>query len=368
MAYMRAKGTPFRLRVLVAGAGGYLGGRLVAELAGRPGVEVTGLVRSRRPWLGCEQVVADLARDDLARDDLARDDPARDDLARDDPARDDPARDDLAGALDGIGTVVHLAGLSETVAAAEPERAVAETIAVTQRLAAAARAAGVRRIVYLSTVHVYGARTEAGTRLTEDLRPEPRQPYAIARLASEHVLAAEAARSAGHLDVVTLRLTNAVGAPADPGVDRWTLVANDLARQAVSTGRMTLRTPGDQHRDFVALSDAVRITAECCAADGGGARVPPGTYNLGSGRALRVRDLAGLVGDAVESATGDRPVLDAPAAGGAVPAPVVVAVDRLAGLGLAASRPIEEAVAETVRFCLDHRGRLGAGAGATGGS
>ena len=79
--------------------------------------------------------------------------------------------------------------------------------------------------------------------LTEDLRPEPRSSYAISRLASEHVAATLAG---GAADVVVLRLTNSVGAPVDPAVDRWTLVTNDLCRQGALTGRLELRSSGVQ--------------------------------------------------------------------------------------------------------------------------
>ena len=86
----------------------------------------------------------------------------------------------------------------------------------------------VKRLVYMSTVHVYGERMTGGATLTEDMRPEPRAPYAIARLASEHLAAALSRKG---IEVVVLRLTNSMGAPAHPAVDRWTLVANDLCRQ-----------------------------------------------------------------------------------------------------------------------------------------
>ncbi len=56
----------------------------------------------------------------------------------------------------------------------------------TERLVEAIAAAGVRRLVYMSTMHVYGERIQGGAVLTEDMRPEPRATYAIARLASEH--------------------------------------------------------------------------------------------------------------------------------------------------------------------------------------
>ena len=153
-----------------------------------------------------------------------------------------------------------------------------------------------------------------------------------------------------------LRLTNAVGAPDDPRVDRWTLVANDLCRQGALTGRLELRSSGVQWRDFVALHDV-------CSIVGSASRVaqpvlPPGTYNLGSGTPTTVRDLAGMVQDAFEHATGTRPDLVAPAPEADRPQPYRVSVESAARHGLRAMTPLEEAVEETVRFCLEHREEL----------
>src|SRR5205085_1729863 len=119
-----------------------------------------------------------------------------------------------------------------------------------ERLAEGCASSGVGRLVYLSTMHVYGARIVPGATLTEDMRPEPRSAYGISRLASEHVAASLAA---GAYELVVLRLTNSVGAPYDPGVDRWTLVANDLCRQGAQAGQLELRSSGMQWRDFVPL-------------------------------------------------------------------------------------------------------------------
>ena len=161
----------------------------------------------------------------------------------------------------GAGAVVHLAGEDEVTAAREPERALGGTLLAAQRLAAACRAAAVPRLVYLSTVHVYGARMTPGAVLDEQLRAEPRSAYAISRLACEHALAAALAPDT---ELVVLRLTNSVGAPADAAVDRWSLVVNDLAREGAREGTLTLRSDGSQWRDFVALTDVcATITAAC---------------------------------------------------------------------------------------------------------
>jgi UDP-glucose 4-epimerase len=301
--------------VVVTGAGGYLGGRVVSHLAYTGDRRVRAASRRPAPWLPFSVDVLDLAADNARLTELCS----------------------------GADVVVHLAGANETVAAEQPDRALADTTAAARRVAEACTTAGVGRLVYVSTVHVYGRALVPGTTVTEDAIPAPRSPYAVARLASEHLV------TAAVCDTVVLRLTNGVGRPVAPGVERWSLVANDLCRQAATTGTLRLRTDGMQWRDFIALADVCRIVAAALEPN----TVPAGTYNLGSGNPLTVRDLAELVQNAVESATGMRPVLYSPAPTAPPDQPYAVATDRLAALGLMAEVPIEHAIDETVRFCLD---------------
>ena len=251
----------------------------------------------------------------------------------------------ITEALRDVGTVVHLAGENEVVAATEPDRALTATIMATRHFAAAAAAAGVERVVYASTVHVYGTRLQPGADVDEETAPQPTSEYAIARLASEHLLSA---LTASGIDVLAMRLTNVVGAPLDVSVDRWTLVTNDLCRQAVTTGRLRLKSSGHQYRDFVAASDVEDLLA---ATTNGS--IPAGTYNVGSGQPTTIRELAGIVQDRMEARTGTRPPLDAPPLpDGPTPPPYHVIVDRVRGAGPAMATPLPAAVDETVAFCL----------------
>ena len=138
-------------------------------------------------------------------------------------------------------------------------------------------------------------------------------------------------------------------------VNRWTLVSNDLCRQAVRDGKLVLRSSGLQWRDFVALADVRDTVVAAC--DHGGA-LPPGTYNLGSGAPMTVLELAEQVQAAVERCTDSRPPLQAPEHTGPVPRAYTVSVDRLADHGLQATTPISDAVEETVRFCIEHKEEL----------
>ena len=313
-------------KVVVTGAAGYIGGRLVSRF-GESGWDVHAVVREPAERLHVAQSACDLAQ----------------------PG----AREILAEACRGADTVVHLAGDSELRAAAAPAEALARTVVATERLSEACAAAGVSRVVYMSTVHVYGDRILPGARLSEDMRVEPRSVYAISRLASEHVAASLAA---GHYELVILRLTNSVGAPSHPSVDRWSLVANDLCRQGTREGMLTLRSSGAQWRDFVPLADVCEGIVR--ASHTGAGAVPAATYNLASGCPRTVRGLAELVQDAFQRETGTRPPLEAPDPEPDPPSPYTVATERAAAAGVQARGSLEDAIAETVRFCLSHREEL----------
>lgn len=308
-------------KVLVTGAAGYVGARLARTLA-RDGVHVRALVRRRLPWLEIDDVVA---------------------------AELDDASEALSAACAGVDAVVHLAAPNEAVAACHPEGAFTETALGARRMVMAAAAAGVPRFVYVSTVHVYGAAAFEGAVLGEDVVPRPRDAYAVARLAGEHLTS-----TVDGVDTVVVRLTNCVGAPAHPSVERWTLVVNDLCRQGAVRGHLRLRTHGLQWRDFLSMEDACRLLAACTARE----RVPAGTYNLGSGQPTTVRELAEMVRDAFEELTDRRPPLDAPDPPDEPPKPHFVDIGRLAALGLRATGDLRSAVAETAQFCQQHRDEL----------
>lgn len=308
--------------MLVTGASGYVGGRLVAALAGQPGIGVRALTRKPTAFpAGVQVMQADLLG----------------------------PPETLLAACQGVDAIVHLAGPNEVHAAADPDGTLAATVAGTRRVALAAAESGVRRLVYVSTVHVYGAALTEDALINEERLPAPRHPYALARLAAEF-----AAASQPGLDLVVLRLTNSVGAPSQPDVDRWTLVANDLCRQVALTGVLRLATSGVQWRDFVALADVCRIVAGCLEP----ASPPAGTYNLGAGVSMTIRQLAGLVQDAYEARGQPRPPLLAPDATGPDPKPYQVSVAKLAAYGYGPVVPLAEAVDETLAFCLDHRAEL----------
>lgn len=140
------------------------------------------------------------------------------------------------------------------------------------------------RFLYVSSGDIYGKVAEASLPVTEELMPEPRNPYAVSKWAAEQ-LCLQWHRSE-KLDVVVARPFNHVG----PGQDAR-FVLPSLARQviAVATGMQPPVIEAgdiDTTRDFSDVRDVV--SAYAALLDRG---LPGETYIVASGVEHRVRDL-----------------------------------------------------------------------------
>ncbi|MGA8534208.1 MAG: GDP-mannose 4,6-dehydratase [Candidatus Tumulicola sp.] len=139
------------------------------------------------------------------------------------------------------------------------------------------------RILFTSSAEVYGLRDAGEFPLRETLEPRPATPYAASKAAAEAILLAET-RALG-LHAVIARAFNHIG----PGQsDRF--VVPSLAHQlaAIAAGGAPLLLVGNLNaaRDFLDVRDVVAAYV-ALARDGESGQ----TYNVCSGRAVKVRDL-----------------------------------------------------------------------------
>ena len=137
------------------------------------------------------------------------------------------ARPDLAG-IDALvhAAFDHVPGRYRGGEGSDPEGFLARNRDGSVRLFEAARAAGVRNAVFLSSRAVYGAYAP-GTRLGEDLEPRPDTLYGRAKRDIELALAALARPDFG---AVSLRVTGVYG-PAAPGrAHKWTALFERFRR------------------------------------------------------------------------------------------------------------------------------------------
>lgn len=112
-----------------------------------------------------------------------------------------------SGALPGVDTIFHLATSTPPAGEPAPRNPAKEFLRVnaegTRRLALAAAAAGVRRLVFTSSVMVYGEAQRAG-QLEESIMPAPGEPYGRSKLEAERILTELSADSG--LETVIVRI------------------------------------------------------------------------------------------------------------------------------------------------------------------
>jgi nucleoside-diphosphate-sugar epimerase len=234
------------VRILVTGAGGFVGRALCPALAARGHHVAAGLRRpAQTAIIGAEsRLLGDIA----------------------------PGRD-WGGALRDLDIVIHLAQRahappSERVLEAEPQAAAA--------LARAAALSGVQRFLYVSSIKAMGETTAPGRPFRPEDVPRPVDAYGRAKLATERALIAAADETG--LELAILRPPLVYG----PGVGGNFQALLRLARSGLPLPFAGL----DNRRSLIARDNLVDLIAAACT--------HPTAFPAGRGIVVLARDGADL--------------------------------------------------------------------------
>jgi len=308
-------------RILITGGFGYIGGRLAQALDAQRDTHVllgSRFLRDVPKWLPSASVAVTNWGDSAS----------------------------LQGACSGVDTILHLAAMNEVDAAQDPVGALESAGVATARLMESAKAKHVSRFVYFSTAHVYGAPL-AGY-IDESVCPRPVHPYATSHRAAEDVVLAE--HEKGELPGIVLRISNGFGAPAHPDVNRWTLLVNDLCRQAIVTGKLELRSAGLQRRDFITLTDVCRATSHML-------NLPVevignGIFNIGGNWTPTISEVTSLVAGRCGVVLGFRPEINLPEPmDGETSIPLDYCIDKLRNTGFKLQGDRDGEIDATLKLC-----------------
>jgi UDP-glucose 4-epimerase len=217
-------------KYLVTGAAGFIGRSIAAALRAR-GDSVRGVdnfITGKRANLvgleGMEFVECDLADPDASK-----------------------------RACAGIDVVFHEAALASVPrSVADPISTNLHCVTATLNLLVAARASGVRRVVYAGSSSAYGDTPTLPKH--EQMLPNPISPYAVAKLAGEQYMRAFA-RVYG-LETVVLRYFNVFGPYQDPG-SHYSGVLAIFCRKMLAGEQPTIYGNGEQSRDFTYIDNVV---------------------------------------------------------------------------------------------------------------
>lgn len=252
-------------KVLVTGAGGFIGSQLTAALA-EAGSEVRafvrynsrgdpGLLRALKPELmeNIEVIAGDLRDEDALR-----------------------------AAVKGCQVVFHLGALiSIPYSYRHPAEVATTNILGTLNTLLACRDFSVERLVHTSSSEVYG--TALITPINESHPLQGQSPYSASKIAADKL--AESFSCAYGLPVITVRPFNTYGPGQSGRAVIPTIITQALTRDVIQLGNL------ETTRDFTYIDDTVAGFLLAALAEGGLGEV----FNLGSGKEISIGDLARLV-------------------------------------------------------------------------
>lgn len=250
-------------RVLVTGAGGFIGSHLTERLLAL-GAKVRAMVRSAIGYLNA--VPGDLARRlEMFPGDI------RDEVS-------------TREAVAGIDTVFHLAGFTSVdYSYTNPTETIMTNVQGTLNLCNACRQEKVRRLVHASTAGVYGSSRD-GLPIKETHPVRASNPYTASKLAADTIV--ESYHLSYGLPVSICRPFNAYG----PRAGRF-LVIPSIILQLFHSDTLKL---GDLSpvRSFTYVDDVLRAFIRMAEEDG----VVGEVVHFGSPRPISIGDLAHLIG------------------------------------------------------------------------
>ncbi len=254
---------------LVTGGAGFIGSNIAHELV-RRGDRVRVLdnfATGRRGNLAGIEDRVDLIEGDLRR----------------------PA--DVEKAVEGADVVLHQGALGSVPRSiADPVTSHEANATGTLHVLQAARAAGVRRVVYASSSSVYGDTPTLPK--VEDMPPAPQSPYAVTKLAGE--LYCRVFSGIHGMEAISLRYFNVFGPRQDPA-SQYAAVIPKFVRGMLRGERPVIFGDGTQSRDFTFVENVV--AANLLAARAPAAALCGAVCNVACGERFTLLDLVGTLNE-----------------------------------------------------------------------
>lgn len=158
--------------------------------------------------------------------------------------------------LKNIDVIVHAAGSNAEDAKKNPTKALKFKQKSTSKLIYYAKKMKIKKIIYLSSCHVYKKNNKKNL-IHENSLTDSVIPYKKAHLAAEKKLSEIGSNN--ELQYIILRISNIVGSPINKTSNCWTLLANDLCRQAILNKKMIIKSSQNQNINFITMTEVFRV-------------------------------------------------------------------------------------------------------------
>jgi UDP-N-acetylglucosamine/UDP-N-acetyl-alpha-D-glucosaminouronate 4-epimerase len=195
-----------------------------------------------------------------------------------------------AHAVEGIDYVLHQAAIpSVPRSVEEPITTTEANLVGTLQLLEACRKAGTKRLVFAASSSAYGEKAP-GQAKVETMIPDPLSPYAVQKLACEHLL--RIYHQTHGLETVALRYFNVFGPRQDPK-SQYAAVIPNFVTAALQGRHATIYGDGHQSRDFAYIENVIEANLLACTAKG----APGEMMNIACGEATTLLQVIDVVAD-----------------------------------------------------------------------
>ena len=248
------------MKIVITGGAGFIGSNLAEELAKKHEVVIIDDLSTGRSE-NVEDLDLELVRGSITDPDMLKEN------------------------FRGVDYVFHQAALPSVQRSIEnPVLANEVNICGTLNVLVAARDADVKKVIYASSSSVYGDTPELPKR--EDMKPDPKSPYAVAKLAGEYYC--RVFNEIYGLKSVALRYFNVYGPRQDPSSD-YAAVIPKFTNRVMAGKEPIIYGDGEQTRDFTFVRDVVQANVLAMESDA------TGVFNVATGTRISINDLAGMV-------------------------------------------------------------------------
>ena len=156
--------------------------------------------------------------------------------------------ENLFEACKGVDQIIHAAGINSQECLSNPISAMKFNCETTIKFAQAALEAGVKRFIFLSTIHVYSSKL-IGV-FSEDSILSNSHPYAVSKIKAEEGIKMIYEKSKDKF--LILRLANVIGTPVYPSTNHEELLAYYLCKKIINKENIFLNNPYHV-RDFISI-------------------------------------------------------------------------------------------------------------------
>lgn len=213
--------------------------------------------------------------------------------------------DSLIDMCEDVDVIIHAAGMNAKDCFDNPIKADDFNGNSTKKLVDAAIIKRVKRIIYISTAHVYCSPLIGN--ISEKTRPNNIHPYATSHILGEnHILKAN---MTGLINGVVLRLSNSFGRPLRHDADCWMLFINDLCKQIAVNNKIVIKNNANQVRDFISINEVCKVINHFINITKLNI-IENNIYNVGTGKSRTLFEIGDLIKNIAQKAFNLNPSFD----------------------------------------------------------